>query len=178
MSDEEEFGSMGEDALDALYETGAAVTYLVSGEPEEAVDSFLDASSSALDAITGGGFSHVVDRFEEDTGIDTREVFQDGLETVGNELGEAAYEATEFVGEVYDDVSEYAGEIYDDVSDVASEVYDTASEVYDTASDVASEVYDTASDVAGEVYDTASDVAGDVYDAASEAYDTVAGWLD
>jgi hypothetical protein len=149
MSDEEEFGSIGEEAIDALYDTGYAVGALVSGEPEVAVDHFLDASSSALDAITDGGFSHLVDRFEEDTGIDTREVVQDGLEYVGEAIGDAAWEATEFVGEVYDDVSDVASDVYDEVSDVASDVYDTASDAYDA-----------------------------VGDAASDAYDTVAGWLD
>lgn len=125
MSDEEEFGSIGEEAIDALYDTGYAVGALVSGEPEVAVDRFLDASSSALDAVSDGGFSHLVDRIEGDTGLDLRDTVQDGLETVGNAMGDAAWAATEAAGEAYDSVSETASEAYDSVSDTASEAYDT-----------------------------------------------------
>lgn len=116
MSEEEEFGSIGEDAIDALYDTGYAVGALVSGEPEVAVDRFLDASGSALDAITDGGFSHLVDRVEGDTGLDLRDTVQDGLETAGNAMGDAAWAATEAAGEVYDDVAAGAEEGYDTVA--------------------------------------------------------------
>lgn len=107
---------MGESAVDALYDTGYAVGALISGEPEVAVDHFLDASSSALDAITDGGFSHVLDRFEADTGLDTRELVQDGLEFVGETLGDAAYGATEFVGDAASEVADFAGDTYDTVA--------------------------------------------------------------
>jgi len=122
---EEEFGSIGEEAIDALYDTGFATAALISGDVDVAVDRYLDASSSALDAVTDGGFSHLVDRFEADTGIDTREVFEDGVQYVGEAIGDAAWEATEYVGEVYEDVSETASEVYDDVSETANEAYDT-----------------------------------------------------
>ena len=125
MSDDEGFGSIGEEAIDALYDTGYATAALISGDVDVAVDHYLDASSSALDAVTDGGFSHLVDRFEADTGIDTRETFEDGVQYVGEALGDAAWEATEYVGEVYDDVSSAAGEAYDDVSSAAGEAYDT-----------------------------------------------------
>jgi hypothetical protein len=101
MSDEDI--SMGEHAIDALYDTGFAVGALVSGEFDVAGDRFLDASSSALDAISDGGFSHLVDRFEGDTGIDTREAVEDGVQYVGEALGDAAWEATEWVGETVDE---------------------------------------------------------------------------
>lgn len=124
MSDDE-FGSIGEEAIDALYDTGYATAALISGDVDVAVDHYLDASSSALDAVTDGGFSHLVDRFEADTGIDTRETFQDATQYVGEAIGDAAWEATEYVGEVYEDVSETAGEVYDSVSETAGEAYDT-----------------------------------------------------
>lgn len=101
MSDEDI--SMGEHAIDALYDTGFAVGALASGEFEVAGDRFLDASSSALDAITDGGFSHLVDRFEGDTGIDTRGAVEDGVQYVGEALGDAAWEATEWVSDTVDE---------------------------------------------------------------------------
>lgn len=135
MSDDE-FGSIGEEAIDALYDTGYATAALISGDVDVAVDRYLDASSSALDAVTDGGFSHLVDRFEADTGIDARETFQWATQYVGEAIGDAAWGATESLGEVYGDVSETAGEVYDTVSE-------TAGEAYDYASETAGEAYDT-----------------------------------
>jgi hypothetical protein len=135
MSDAD-FGSIGEDAVDALYDTGFATGALLSGDLETAADRYLDASSSALDALTDGGFSHLVDRFEADTGIDTREVLEDGLEYVGGAVGDAAYDAVEYAGEVYDDAAGFAGEVYDSVSEAGGEVYDALGDGYDALAEV------------------------------------------
>jgi hypothetical protein len=50
MSDEDI--SMSEHAIDAAYDLGYGVGAVLTGELDEAADRFLDASSSALDAIT------------------------------------------------------------------------------------------------------------------------------
>ena len=134
MSDEDE--SIGENAIDAMYDLGYATGALLDGEFEVATDHFLDASSSALDAITDGGFSHLVDRFEGDTGIDLRESVEDGLEWAGEALGDAAWTATEAVGDAYDWAAETAGDAVDAVTD-------TAEDAYEFAGDVASDAYDT-----------------------------------
>ncbi len=141
MSDED-FGSIGEEAIDALYDTGFATGALLSGDVDTAADRYLDASSSALDAITDGGFSHLVDRFEGDTGIDTRELLEDGLRYVGESLGDAAYDAVEYAGEVYDDAAGFVGGVGDVVSDTAGGVYDAVSEAGDQVHDALGEGYD------------------------------------
>jgi hypothetical protein len=135
MSDEDI--SMSEHAIDAAYDLGYGVGAVLTGEFDEAADRFLDASSSALDAITDGGFSHLVDRIEGDLGIDLRETVEDGVQWAGEALGDAAWEATEAVGDAVDWVAEGAEDIVDTVGDVAEEAYDT---VADAAGDVYDEV--------------------------------------
>lgn len=114
MSDEEE--SMGEHAIDALYDLGYGAGALMTGEVDEAADRFLTASGEALDAVTDGGFSHLVDRVEGDTGLDLGAMAHDGVQYVGEALGDAAWAATEAVEGAYDTVSDTAGEAYDTVA--------------------------------------------------------------
>lgn len=123
MSDEDE--SFGEHAVDAAYDLGYGAAALVDGEFDVATDAFLDASSEALDAITDGGFSHLVDRFEGDTGIDTRELVEDGAQFVGEALGDAAWAVSEGAEAIYDTVSDTVSDAYDTVSDTAEDAYDT-----------------------------------------------------
>jgi hypothetical protein len=133
MSDEDI--SMSEHAIDAAYDLGYGVGAVLTGDLDEAADRFLDASSSALDAITDGGFSHLVDRVEGDLGIDLRETVEDGVQFVGEALGDAAWEATEAVGDAIDWVSEGAEDIVDTVGDAAEDAYDTVSGAAEAAYD-------------------------------------------
>ena len=134
MSDEDI--SMGEHAIDAAYDLGYGIGAVLTGELDEASDRFLDASSSALDAITDGGFSHLVDRVEGDLGIDLRETVEDGVQFVGEAIGDFAWDATEAVGDAADWV---AG----GVEDVVDSVGEAAEDAYDAVSDAAGDAYDT-----------------------------------
>lgn len=123
MSDEEDLG-IGEHFVDTFYEAGQAIGALATGDFDAAQENFLDMSRDALDTISDGGFSHLVDRMNEDTGLDMREEFTEGLDAVGSAIGEAVYDGVEWAGDAIDSVGEAAGEAYE----AAENLYDDAAD--------------------------------------------------
>jgi hypothetical protein len=122
MSDEEDLG-IGEHFVDTFYEAGQAIGDLVTGDFDGAQENFLDMSRDALDTISDGGFSHLVDRMNEDTGLDMREELTDGLQSAGEAIGDAVYDGVQAVGDAVDYVEDAAGDAYDAVSDFVSDVF-------------------------------------------------------
>jgi len=127
MSDEEDLG-IGEHFVDTFYEAGQAIGALATGDFDAAQENFLDMSRDALDTISDGGFSHLVDRMNEDTGLDLREELVEGLDTVGSAIGEAVYDGVEWAGDAIDTAGEAVGDAVDYVGDAAEDAYDAASD--------------------------------------------------
>ena len=131
MSDETGFEGWNEDAGDAIGGMVDGVTALLDGDPEAAVDGFLDGSGAAINFLTGGLAGEAVEAVEDWTGIDVRESVEDATQYVGEALGGFAY-----------DVVQGAGDVIDDVTDFASDAYDTAGDAVDAVGDAAGEAWD------------------------------------
>ncbi len=125
MSEENDVG-IGEHFVDTFYEAGQAIGALATGDLDAAQENFLDMSRDALDTITDGGYSHFVDRMNEDTGLDLRQELTEGLETVGGVIGEGIYDGVEAIGDAANAVGEAAGDAVEWVGDTAEEAYDEA----------------------------------------------------
>ena len=124
MADEEEAGGISENFVDTFYEGGQAIGALITGDLEAAQENFLDMSRDALDTITDGGFSHLVDRMNDDLGMDLREELVDGLNTVGGAIGEAVYDGVEAVGDAAEWVGDTASDAYDAAADFVGDIFD------------------------------------------------------
>ncbi len=133
MSDEGDVG-IGEHFVDTFYEAGQAIGALATGDLDAAQENFLDMSRDALDTVTDGGYSHLIDRFNEDTGMDLRQEFTEGLDTVGSAIGEAVYDGVQAVG----DAAEWVG---DTAGDAAEWVGDTAGDAVDAVGDFIDDVF-------------------------------------
>jgi hypothetical protein len=130
MSDEEDAG-IGEHFVDTFYEAGQAVGALVTGDLEAAQENFLDMSRDALDTISDGGFSHLIDRMNEDMGLDLRQELVEGLDTVGSAIGEAVYDGVQAVGDAAEAVGDFVGDGVDAVGDAAEAVGDFVGDLFD-----------------------------------------------
>jgi hypothetical protein len=131
MADEEDGGGISENFVDTFYEAGQAIGALATGDLEAAQENFLDMSRDALDTITDGGYSHLIDRMNEDTGLNLREELVDGLDTVGSAIGEAVYDGVQAVGDAAEAVGEAAGDAAEWVGDTASDAYDAVADLFD-----------------------------------------------
>jgi len=127
MSDENDVG-IGEHFVDTFYEAGQAIGALATGDFEGAQENFLDMSRDALDTISDGGYSHFIDRMNEDTGLDLRQELTEGLDAVGGAIGEAVYDGVEALGDAADVVGEAAGDAVEWAGDTAEEAYDAAAD--------------------------------------------------
>jgi hypothetical protein len=134
MSEDGDVG-IGEHFVDTFYEAGQAIGALATGDLDAAQENFLDMSRDALDTISDGGYSHLIDRMNEDTGLDMRQEFTEGLNEVGGAIGEFVYDGVQAVGDAAEAVGEAAG-------DAAEWVGDTASDAYDAAADFVGDIFD------------------------------------
>jgi hypothetical protein len=130
MSDDGDVG-IGEHFVDTFYEAGQAIGDLVTGDLEGAQENFLDMSRDALDTITDGGYSHLIDRMNEDTGLDMREEFTEGLNDVGSAIGEFVYDGVQAVGDAAEAVGEAAGDAAEWVGDTAGDAVDAVGDFID-----------------------------------------------
>jgi hypothetical protein len=131
MSEETGFEGWNEDAGDAIGGMVDGVTALLDGDPEAAVDGFLDGSGAAVNFLTGGLAGEAVEVFEDLTGFDVREGVEDATEYVGEALGGFAYDVVQGAGEVVDDVVDLAGDAVDAVGDAAGEAWDAVTSIFD-----------------------------------------------
>ena len=134
------FEGWNDDSSSAIGEMVDGVTSLLDGNPDEAVDHFLDGSAAAVgwldDHFTGGLVGDAVEAVEDWTGIDVRESVEDATQYVGEALGGFAYDVVEGAGEVIDDVTDFASDAYDAAGDAVDAVGDAAGDAWDAVTGI------------------------------------------